>query len=308
MLNPEEPRPEYDVEDFDLSDDDCGEIFSDSDKENCSLDEIDVDDDDDDLREPPRKKRKSDRRIYLIKWKGWSHEYNSWEPRSNLSCKKILKDFHRLLREHGRKGAQRLKHEHFDRDEATKRLELEEFLAKVLQSQLVTPEMLLSAYEPEMDNSRLSSLRQRRTLRARRRCTDYIVRKSSKEFKLRKIDQAQSLIEWEKLLNSVYRNEPRITIENIVDLEGKPDYFQYITESKAMPGIEVPDDPLVGCECTECKPNKDGRCCPDHAGTNFAYFATKKVTYLDVNLHVPKFLARSEFENILNLVMGIFYA
>ena len=273
--DPEQPKPEYDVEDFDLSDDDCGEIFSDSDKENCSLDE-----ENDEFAEPPRKKRKRDRRIYLIKWKGWSHEYNSWEPRSNLSCKKLLKEFHALLRQHGRKGVQRLKQEHFDRDEATKRLELEEFLAKVLHSQLVTPEMLLAAYEPEMDNSRLSSLRTRRTLRARRRCTsDYIVKKTSKEFKLRKIDQAQSLLEWESQLNRIYKNEPKITIENIVDLEGKPDYFEYITESKAMTGITVPDDPLVGCECNECKPSKDSRCCPDHAGTNFAYFATKKVNF-----------------------------
>ena len=34
--------------------------------------------------------------FYLIKWLGWSHEYNSWEPKNNLSCSDLLEEFHIL--------------------------------------------------------------------------------------------------------------------------------------------------------------------------------------------------------------------
>ena len=27
---------------------------------------------------------------YLLKWKGWSADFNSWEPRSNLACDDLL--------------------------------------------------------------------------------------------------------------------------------------------------------------------------------------------------------------------------
>jgi len=30
---------------------------------------------------------------YLIKWKGYSDEYNTWEPASNLTCNEILSEF-----------------------------------------------------------------------------------------------------------------------------------------------------------------------------------------------------------------------
>jgi hypothetical protein len=33
---------------------------------------------------------------YLVKWKGYDAEHNSWEPKKNLShCKELIVDYHR---------------------------------------------------------------------------------------------------------------------------------------------------------------------------------------------------------------------
>lgn len=34
---------------------------------------------------------------YLIKWKGWSHDDNTWEPKANLDCEKIIENFEKKL-------------------------------------------------------------------------------------------------------------------------------------------------------------------------------------------------------------------
>ena len=31
--------------------------------------------------------------MFLIKWKGWNHKYNTWEPQENLSCLEMMINF-----------------------------------------------------------------------------------------------------------------------------------------------------------------------------------------------------------------------
>lgn len=45
------------------------------------------------------KRTKRGKPEYLIKWKGWSHDDNTWEPESNLDCKKMIEDFEKKQNE-----------------------------------------------------------------------------------------------------------------------------------------------------------------------------------------------------------------
>lgn len=45
------------------------------------------------VEEIVEKRTKRGKVEYFIKWKGWSHDDNTWEPKANLDCKKIIEDF-----------------------------------------------------------------------------------------------------------------------------------------------------------------------------------------------------------------------
>jgi len=51
------------------------------------------------VEEIVEKRMKKGKAEYLIKWKGWSHDDDTWEPRSNLDCDKIIDDFEKKLDE-----------------------------------------------------------------------------------------------------------------------------------------------------------------------------------------------------------------
>jgi Chromo (CHRromatin Organisation MOdifier) domain len=38
---------------------------------------------------------------FFIKWKNWSHSFNTWEPRSNLDCDLLITEFHQQCKKNG---------------------------------------------------------------------------------------------------------------------------------------------------------------------------------------------------------------
>ncbi|XP_023212048.1 histone-lysine N-methyltransferase SUV39H2-like [Centruroides sculpturatus] len=102
------------------------------------------------------------------------------------------------------------------------------------------------------------------------------------EFARKRKEVLFELKKWETEINTMSEICP-VFVENDVDLEGPPQNFIYITDYKAGDGIEIPDDPLVGCECHNCYENQKN-CCSMQSGGKFAY---TKYGYLKVPKGTP---------------------
>merc|ERR1711997_1345732 len=51
------------------------------------------------------KRLKNGKTEYLISWKGFGPEENTWEPKGNMDCPEVLKGFEEKLKEKRKKGA-----------------------------------------------------------------------------------------------------------------------------------------------------------------------------------------------------------
>ena len=106
--------------------------------------------------------------------------------------------------------------------------------------------------------------------------TGNLLNPRTKSYKMKKIEIQRALKEWEKHLNQVNSDPAPITVENNVDLEGPPENFEYINDYKSGPGIEIPNDPPIGCECEDCG-TKKSECCPSQFGVEYAYYKHKRL-------------------------------
>lgn len=88
-----------------------------------------------------------------------------------------------------------------------------------------------------------------------------------------KKDLHQQLDDWEAYLNEQSPNEAYIAVENVVDNEGPPQDFTYVTHNvlhKDIPSHLFDIDYLVGCSCVRIC-TMDTCECPQNSGGVFAY-------------------------------------
>jgi len=76
-------------------------------------------------------------------------------------------------------------------------------------------------------------------------------------------------------LNRVSEGRPRMIVVNDVDSAGPPTDFNYVNDYIPTGGLILPNEPPVGCECTDCYANRK-KCCPHESGTEFSYTMYRK--------------------------------
>jgi len=229
--------------------------------------------------------KQSEEGLYYVKWLGWPEDQNTWEPIANLSCREKLIQFYNE-RVEARKVAtpaekRKLALPPDPRESRDLRdLFLSKYWVKPSQAELedLYREQLkgkTAKLQPE-----LTLWKDMETLAVATKENDKRVSQIITQLNLRELDkvrrnQLADIKAWEKKINLVEK-DAHVSVVNDVDLEGPPNTMEYINAYKASEGIELPDDPPLGCACSECK-NGSSDCCPGQAGYDFPYTANGKL-------------------------------
>ncbi|XP_076313462.1 histone-lysine N-methyltransferase SUV39H2-like isoform X2 [Tachypleus tridentatus] len=233
---------------------------------------------------------------YLVKWKNWHDDFNTWEPLKNLiGCQKLLKKF-LGNRENTRK--RKVSEDSCIDSEKLKFRNLISTICKSSPDDLATILKLRGITLSDFYNSNLSAKKIKKDLlltvsgTMKENATTMMKHLEIENsfgsesaliaFTEKRKEVLLQLKEWERDINELSDGAP-IIVENHVDTEGPPENFTYITDYKPSEGIVIPEDPLVGCECDSCFESQKN-CCSTQSGGLFAY---NRYGYLKVEPGVP---------------------
>lgn len=213
---------------------------------------------------------------FLVKWKGWSDEANTWEPMSAVAHLNSYEAF--------------VKQKYFEKNIIISQVK-EAFLKYIKSSELDALPVLTD--QTEMDIIKIVD-----KINYTNVYVDLLLLSLDEQFKFKSnvtiinrlvkfanvFDQIQNrqtqrdaLKDWEHYINSQGINL-NMVVENYVDYEGPPLNFTYINEYLPGEGVTIPQDPPIGCKCDNdcaflCRKN----CCAEMSGGKFAYNAKKRI-------------------------------
>ncbi|THD21381.1 putative histone-lysine n-methyltransferase suv9 [Fasciola hepatica] len=249
---------------------------------------------------------------YCVKWEGWPSVFNTWEPDYNLTdCKEAINNF---LSNRGADVGILPSEPRSDKKTQVK--EVIDRLKEAAPCSLISPFGLLQRFlelqptssvgpriyrEPNVCRQSVgvptNPGRSADSLKRSASDSDFILITSKRMRQSKKDKQVLRLAlqVFEQKLNSVYRNEAPITVENRIDSECPPVDFLPIPDYCPGQGVFLPDKSPVGCECSckitvemkdrlenptsqePCWENRRHHCCPATAGAVVPYNRQKRL-------------------------------
>lgn len=221
------------------------------------------------VEEVLRIEKRQDKFHFFIKWKGWSPKFNSWEPEESVAhcmalviscCVQSNSSYRfRLMRSAIKGVCNRARPD------------------VMVMSKLVGFEVPGNGY---VSKTQLADIR--KTIWEMLDLTDKCLSRKLEELfgswknflelvEARK-EQAKVITDWEEYINKASEERCPLFVENYVDLETPPtpNDFVYLKDFLPGQGIVFPEEPEVGCQCTDCYSGKE-QCCPQLANTTFMY-------------------------------------
>lgn len=183
---------------------------------------------------------------YFVKWQGWPPETSTWEPIENLKgCLETVVDyFESSLRETVRWESQVYSFKKWINDFTDD--DIDKLANMYLRSEgdIIPPIV-------EEEHEQFLKLVSRLPRQARDQKLIKEVRNQCMilELKKRRTLQLQNLRDWEREINEISTDTAHVYVINCVDLETRPMDFKYINKYKQSLGLQIPEDPPIGCEC-----------------------------------------------------------
>ncbi|KYM96478.1 Eukaryotic translation initiation factor 2 subunit 3, Y-linked [Cyphomyrmex costatus] len=194
---------------------------------------------------------------YLIKWKNWDVNHNSWEPLRNLvSCEALLREFEEerqtLLNQFKKKT-------NFYPDLFDAQLFLVRAYGNINKSIIEATHDAAVALVGDVIYINIRRFLKNSTVMLEEKIKQQIL--FMLLIDLRR-DQLESLMEWQTNMNIITKGKPTIQVENLVDLESAPQDFCYIDNYLPGEGVIIPEDPPIGCRCRRvCGTGRRPKCC-----------------------------------------------
>lgn len=210
---------------------------------------------------------------FLVKWKGWGYDANTWEPLAHIQdCepfKRYLLARHQACAAEVQAMANRLSTCDTDLESTQPTSDAEAFrIALDFNEYQLQSDLLLMV---TMSNSDEADLKAFADVTARTRSALCALPHFA-----RRMVQLEELQRFETTINAKDKSS-NLTVENVVDFGGAPQHFEYINDVIAGEGVVIPDDPPIGCECADGCKYINAKCCGKNSGSAFAYNNKKRI-------------------------------